>query len=212
MLKNIFVFVLVFFALAVTIAGGALSSSVDGLDVLSASTGFMKESEQYIEDEEYVVTAPAFSTLEKDEFTPRLKAPDSQNEYYYSDLNVLYDSGWGMPNCTCYAWGRAYEMTGEKPQLSLGNANEWYDYNKQNKIYAYGTKPKAGAIACFSYTDRDCGHVAVVEVVTDDKIYFSNSAWSGDMFYVSDSPLSDPSDSKANWNFQGYIYVDEKLS
>ena len=43
-------------------------------------------------------------------FSPRLSAPSSSNKYYYSNLNVFYKYGYGMPNCTAYAYGRAYEI------------------------------------------------------------------------------------------------------
>ena len=33
-------------------------------------------------------------------FSPRLSAPSSSNKYYYSNLNVFYKYGYGMPNCT----------------------------------------------------------------------------------------------------------------
>ena len=43
-------------------------------------------------------------------FSPRLSAPSSSNKYYYSNLNVFYKYDYGMPNCTAYAYGRAYEI------------------------------------------------------------------------------------------------------
>lgn len=47
-------------------------------------------------------------------FSPRLSAPSSSNKYYYSNLNVFYKYGYGMPNCTAYAYGRAYEILGSE--------------------------------------------------------------------------------------------------
>ena len=38
-------------------------------------------------------------------FSPRLSAPSLSNKYYYSDLNAFYKYGYGMPNCTAYAYG-----------------------------------------------------------------------------------------------------------
>lgn len=140
-------------------------------------------------------------------FSPRLSAPSSSNKYYYSDINIFYKYGYGMPNCTAYAYGRAYEILGSKPKLCPYDADEWYDYNKTNGYYSYGKTPKLGAIACWTY-DGGGGHVAVVEKIENDKITFSNSAYSGINFYLS---YADTSDSNAGgsswWNFKGYIYI-----
>ena len=43
-------------------------------------------------------------------FTPRLNDNGIlNNPKWYSD-NPFYQSGYGMPNCTCYAWGRFWEV------------------------------------------------------------------------------------------------------
>lgn len=140
-------------------------------------------------------------------FSPRLSAPSSSNKYYYSNLNVFYKYNYGMPNCTAYAYGRAYEILGSEPKLSWNNAEQWYGYNKANGYYKYGQTPKVGAIACWSY-DNGGGHVAVVEKVENGQITFSNSAWSGKNFYLSYASTSDKNAGGNNWwNFQGYIYL-----
>ena len=140
-------------------------------------------------------------------FSPRLSAPSSSNKYYYSNLNVFYKYGYGMPNCTAYAYGRAYEILGSEPKLSWNNAEQWYGYNKSNGYYKYGQTPKVGAIACWSYNGGG-GHVAVVEKVENGQITFSNSAWSGKNFYLSYASTSDKNaGGNSWWNFQGYIYL-----
>lgn len=140
-------------------------------------------------------------------FSPRLSAPSSSNKYYYSNLNVFYKYGYGMPNCTAYAYGRAYEILGSEPKLSWNNAEQWYGYNKANGYYKYGQTPKVGAIACWSYNGGG-GHVAVVEKVENGQITFSNSAWSGKNFYLSYASTSDKNaGGNSWWNFQGYIYL-----
>lgn len=140
-------------------------------------------------------------------FSPRLSAPGSSNKYYYSNLNAFYKYGYGMPNCTAYAYGRAYEILGSEPKLSWNNAEQWYGYNKANGYYKYGQTPKVGAIACWSY-DNGGGHVAVVEKVENGQITFSNSAWSGKNFYLSYASTSDKNaGGNSWWNFQGYIYL-----
>lgn len=112
-----------------------------------------------------------------------------------------------MPNCTAYAYGRAYEILGSEPKLSWNNAEQWYGYNKANGYYKYGKTPKVSAIACWSYNGGG-GHVAVVEKVENGQITFSNSAWSGKNFYLSYASTSDKNaGGNGWWNFQGYIYL-----
>lgn len=140
-------------------------------------------------------------------FTPRLSAPSSDNEYYYSNKNVFYKYGYGMPNCTAYAYGRAYEILKTEPKLSWGNAEDWYGYNKSNGYYSYGSTPKIGAIACWSYNGGG-GHVAVVEKIESNTITLSNSAYSGTNFYLTYADVSDPKVGGSSWwNFQGFIYI-----
>lgn len=147
---------------------------------------------------------------ENDEgYTPRMTAPEADNTCYYSDENPFYAADYGMPNCTCYAWGRVYEITGETPLLSPYDACTWYDYNAQNAVYDYGDTPKQGAIACWAYSDGGSGHVAVVEGVEDDSVLLSNSAYEGTEFYLDTVPADNPSSGRDGWIFQGYIYVDE---
>lgn len=142
-------------------------------------------------------------------FTPRLTAPSTSNKYYYSDMNIFYKYGYGMPNCTAYAYGRAYEILGKQPNLCPYNAEEWYDYNKDNGYYSYGNTPKLGAIACWYY-DGGSGHVAVVEKIENGTITFSNSAYGGSTFYTSTAKTSDSNAGGSSWwNFQGYIYIGE---
>ena len=107
-------------------------------------------------------------------FSPRTTCPERNNPYYYSNINPFYASGYGMPNCTCYAFGRAYEVLGTRPNLCTGNAGTWYSYNKNHGYYSYSSDtPKAGSIVCWS------GHVAFVESVNSNgTINFSESNWS----------------------------------
>lgn len=122
-----------------------------------------------------IVSIVPFGTISASaaNFTVRTTCPDKNNQYYYSNLNVFRSCGYGMPNCTCYAWGRAYEVLGYRPKLSIHGAGEWYAYNRNNNYYSYGQTPKAGSIACWS------GHVAFVESVNSNgTINISESNWS----------------------------------
>lgn len=163
-----------------------------------------------------VVSAANNDTAEigsKYTFAPRLKAPSKSNKYYYSDLNKYERFGFGMPNCTAYAWGRAYEIMGYEPNLSLNDADTWWQFNKENKYYPYGSKPKLGAVACWNYTTGG-GHVAVVEKIEDGVITFSNSAYGGETFYLTyaDVDASNGGVYNSTWVFKGYIYITEGQS
>lgn len=138
-------------------------------------------------------------------FSPRLDAPTSDNDYYFAK-NIFYLGGYGMPNCTAYAWGRAYEILGSKPNLSHGNANEFWNYNLNSGAYSYGSTPKVGAIICWN--GSECGHVAVVEKIEGSKVTISESAWSGPFFKTSTFNAGSE-DSFSVGGFQGYIYLGE---
>lgn len=142
-----------------------------------------------------------------DEYVPRLTAPSKSNKYYYSNLNTLYAAGYGMPNCTAYAWGRAYEILGTAPKLSLNNAHYWYGYNKDNGYYPYGQTPKLGAIACWD--NPSGGHVAVVEEITANTITFSNSGYGYKTFYLTHAGIGEANGGVTSygWKFKGYIYI-----
>lgn len=142
-------------------------------------------------------------------YTPRLTAPTSDNAYYYAN-NPFYQSGFGLPNCTAYAYGRFWEITGgSRPALSLGNAEDWFGYSDG---YKRGSTPKLGAVICWRRgtvgTDSDgAGHVAVVEAINDDgSIVTSESGWGSSLFWTT------PRSNDGNWGqssaytFQGFIY------
>lgn len=140
-------------------------------------------------------------------FSPRLNAPSYSSSYWYS-ANPFYQSGYGLPNCTCYAWGRFYEISGARPKLSLSNAENWYGYHDG---YGRGNTPKLGAVICWrrgraGYGADGAGHVAIVEKINaDGSIVTSNSAWKGTRFYL--KTLKPPYYSMGSaYSFQGFIY------
>ncbi len=148
------------------------------------------------------VTIGVYERREVD-FEPRFTEPDTDNAFYYGD-NVFNESGFGIPNCTAYAWGRVYELLGEKPRLCTGNAESWFEYNKANGIYDYGLEPELGAVACFKNSSG--GHVAVVEDIDNGVITFSNSAYMGREFYLTTASVDSLNPGQEGWSFQGYIY------
>ena len=140
-------------------------------------------------------------------YTPRLTAPSKSNGFYYSNKNIFYSIGYGMPNCTAYAWGRAYELLGTAPKLSVDSAHYWWNYNKSHNYYPSGQTPKLGALACWN--NPYGGHVAVVEKITDTTVTLSHSEWAGRTFYLTEFPVGDKNGGiySSGWSFYGYIYI-----
>lgn len=134
-----------------------------------------------------------------DMYEPRLTAPSQSISYYNRELNTYAQTGTPMPNCVAYAYGRIYEMNGEKPLITRGNAGEWWGINIRNGFYPYGQSPKVGAVACWS------GHVAIVEKVNSNgSVTLSESHWGGRYFdVVTYSSMS----AHYGQRFYGYIYT-----
>ncbi len=141
---------------------------------------------------------PALCYADDSLYEPRLTAPDSSISYYNRELNRYFQVGSGMPNCVAYAYGRIYEMNGEKPLITHGSAGDWYFINKSNGYYDYGSEPKLGAVACWS------NHVAVVEKIDENGITFSESHWGGNYF---DTVTYQNPSSHYGQTFYGYIYT-----
>lgn len=143
---------------------------------------------------------PTVAIAFEGEFEPRLTSPSRSSSYYNKSLNVFSQTGYGMPNCTAYAFGRVYEITGEKPLITRGNAGSWWSINKSNGYYDYGQEPKLGAIACWS------NHVAVVEKIDGNTVTCSQSHWRSTYF---DTCTFQSGDSHFGQKFYGYIYACE---
>ena len=142
---------------------------------------------------------------EASNFVPRTTAPANNNAYYYG-WNPFYASGYGMPNCTAYAYGRAYELLGNKPNLSTGNAGQWWWYNKSKGAYNCGSAPRLGAIACWDNYDQNKGHVAVVEAINGSRVTLSESHYKG-TFFDTRTMNANSSDYLTSKRFLGYIYI-----
>lgn len=137
----------------------------------------------------------------KDGYKPRLTAPTSDNGYYNSKLNRYSQTGYGMPNCVAYAYGRVYEMNGKAPKITHGNAGEWWYMNKQGGYYKYGSKPKLGAVVVWS------NHVAVVEKIhKNGSITISESHYGGTYF---DTKVVTDYTYHYGQAFYGFIYTYE---
>lgn len=136
-------------------------------------------------------------------YSPRLTQPTADNAYYYAN-NAYYKGGYGLPNCTAYAFGRAYELLGTEPNLPMDDAGNWWADNLASGAYPSGQTPKLGAIICWngSYS----GHVAVVEAINGDQVTLSESAWSGPIFNSYTYTIG-MEDATSVGGFQGYIYI-----
>lgn len=143
-------------------------------------------------------------------FIQRTTAPSENNAYYYAD-NPFYQSGYGLPNCTCYAFGRFWELTGgEMPSLSWGNAENWYG---KSDGYSRGTTPKLGAVICWRVGavgngSDGAGHVAIVEQINaDGSIVTSESGWDASSTFWRTTRQNDGNWGQSSaYTFQGFIY------
>lgn len=134
-----------------------------------------------------IATAPVSAAST---YSVRTSMPDYDSavgqKYYYTNSNIFYQIGlaptrkplsskskyYCRGNCTWYAYARASEILGRHLNYNFRwAAGRWWSTNKSKKIYPYGSKPKAGSIACYN------NHVAIVEKVVDGKVYLSESGW-----------------------------------
>lgn len=147
----------------------------------------------------------------QDPYIPRLTDSGMRGNPYWYSRNPFYQAGYGLPNCTCYAWGRFWEIGDpnqqyiNRPTLSTGNAEDWYGYTADG--YQRGSTPQLGAVACWAdgpYSGD--GHVAIVEEIhSDGSITCSNSAYGGQYFYTTRLYPPDYLPA-AGYRFQGFIY------
>ena len=148
-----------------------------------------------------------------DTFVPRFNTTGMQgSQYWYSTTNPFYPVN-GLPNCTCYAWGRRWEILGTPDsKLPTGNAQDWYG-SASARGYQVGQTPALGAIACYKYTrNSPYGHVAIVEEINSTYFRSSNSGWPNTYFFVDSCYQSAgyvPNWASANYGayLQGFIYL-----
>ena len=146
-----------------------------------------------------------FWIVEATTFVPRKTEPSKTG--YYGELNPFSVNPNTGGNCTWYAWGRAYEILGSRPNINtMGNACKWYQNNIDRGGYPYGpagSAPALGAIACWSGGD---GHVAVVEEIYDDgTMLISHSSWS--YGWLGTRVISQNGYYGSGYTFQGFIYI-----
>lgn len=147
-------------------------------------------------------------------FIPRTTAPSALDKHWLKPsaggVNSCLEISKGsvLPNCVGYAWGRFYEIIGEKPKLANLNAEDWYGNAADG--YERSSKPQLGAVACWrkgnTHNSADgYGHVAIVEEIKPNgDIVCSQSAYGGSRFYVNTYSKSRGYNS-GSLTFQGFI-------
>ena len=154
-------------------------------------------NDRYLQMSTYSGVAEQWTlTAVNSSFTPRTTAPLITDFHYYSTQNPFVAAGYGLPNCTTYAWGRAWEITGSQlPSGFLGNAKTWWNATTLPK----GSTPQLGAICV--WVGGDYGHVAIVEAINGNLITISESNYDGLVFHTRTiTPV-------VNSDFAGYIYI-----
>lgn len=146
-------------------------------------------------------------------FNPRLNLNGMLNNFYWYSDNPFYQSNYGLPNCTCYAYGRFWEISDPKRikenkpiNLPLSDGGKWFGQAVEKGYYQTGQKAKLGAVACFSRNGGGAGHVAIVEAIDEfENITTSNSAYNSKYFYISNLQKSNNYNT-SSYTFLGFIY------
>lgn len=146
-------------------------------------------------------------------FTPRYNSDGLRTDPHYTTRNPFYQAGYGMPNCTAYAWGRSWEISdpndeyehSTRPPLSTGNAEDWYGHSDS---WPRSQTPALGAIACYAdgiYSGY--GHVCVVEAIdlNNNRCRVSESAYNGYFFRSSHYISYNGNYGYGGYRFQGFI-------
>ena len=142
-------------------------------------------------------------------FVPRLTdAGVNGGTWWYSSGNPFYPAGYGMPNCTCYAYGRYAEARGAWASLPTGNAKDWYDAATS---FSRGPAPALGAVMCWGTTGSGPGHVAVVEQIGTGTVTISESHYTSGLPYWDLQTLTAASGYShpylgSSYYLQGFIY------
>ena len=141
-------------------------------------------------------------------FSRRTTAPEYGNIYYYNGAYNPFAYNQNLiGECTWYVWGRAYEILGQRPNISRGHAKDFYAYNLNSGAYPYGNEPKLGAIACFAPNNHAywTGHVAIVEAVGGDGSVILSEYNFVSVHAFSANRYLNPTEART-W-VQGYIYL-----
>lgn len=156
-------------------------------------------------------------------FTPRLSAPSTSNKWYLHtskggyNNSILVGSPSVLANCVGYARGRFSEIAGSWQNIANSDGGKiWGNTTGFQK----GSKPRLGAIICWSKPGY-AGHVAVVEQVNADGSIVTSESGYKELPFSSITTSDGHYNGKAFWTgkyypsngycsgayiFQGFIY------
>lgn len=156
-------------------------------------------------------------------FTPRLTSPSTSNKWYLHtskggyNNSILVGSPSVLANCVGYARGRFSEIAGSWQNIANSDGGKvWSNTSGFQK----GSKPKLGAIICWSKPGA-AGHVAVVEKVNPDGSIVTSESGYKELPFSSITTADGHYNGKAFWTgkyspdngycsgsyiFQGFIY------
>lgn len=146
-------------------------------------------------------------------FIPRLSEDGILNNPYWYKDNRYYQAGYGLPNCTCYALGRWYEIQGSSAPFNFPgywDGGDWFEMCEKAGYQTSKDVPMLGA--CMSWKHGSAGHVAIVEQIKyneDGTVYSvitSNSAWQGDFWYPQEILASNGWKYRNDQTFNGFGY------
>lgn len=111
--------------------------------------------------------------------------------------------------CTWWAQARASQFLGEKCPKFSGNGGNYFNCNKENQWFEYGTEPRPNSLVVYNFSG--CGHVGYVEAVdyVNGKIYISD-ADNGKLFRGVEE--LDMDGKWFSWYPEGYVYLDLPIS
>lgn len=132
----------------------------------------------------------------------------------YNGGNIFTQCGY-KGECTWFTYGRTYEKLGIKlPREFYGNAIDWWYANAKDKVFNYGTEPRANSIIVWYGGPKSHGHVGFVEKVVGDTVYFNEGNFSirGNYDGRLKSMSKEEIKNRGNIFLKGYIYVGEKAT
>lgn len=135
-----------------------------------------------------------------------------------SESTARGNNGLLVYQCTWWANGRASEYLSQygtkykSYPINRGNGGDYYNYNKTNGWFKYGSNPKPNSLFSYNPMDNEWGHIVYVEAVDyiNKYIYVSESGggthWDGickySFSYCEQQIAKNP-------NKYGFIYLDE---
>ncbi|GIM30246.1 hypothetical protein CPJCM30710_29120 [Clostridium polyendosporum] len=153
-----------------------------------------------LSDDLFIVTIKAYAATISN--TPNLSSSS------YGSQNIFGENYKGRG--TWFCWGRVSEKLNIKLSSEFwGHASSWWDNNAKSKKYNYGNEPRANSIAVWGGGNGNYGHVAFVEKVEGNTVYFNEANL--DRYRAYDGALESlPKDKmikRGTLYLKGYIYL-----